>query len=494
MASESAGSLSVREESSPSSSSSSLSGSRGGEAGGLHFQASPRPLERLISRVQGVLTPNATPEMESSEFTLFPKPNQYQLLPSSKFSPHEQQAHLSSVSRAKKAMLQRALRATYHSRYALARPYFNQGEDNQSVLEKELYVQKNEVVRFMIECMKARGCPQNHAERLALNLTEADYRGHFSHGLNRLAMYVTDIESGFCDPAITPKIEKESLSTALVDGQNGLGVVVGEFSMKLAIAKAQEAGVGWVCAKGSNHFGICQWYTELALSSGLMGVASTNTSPLVTPTRAKSRVFGTNPISVAVPGLNGDRFLLDMSTSSVAVGKIEIQMRKGEDLPSTSWALGTDGQPTLNAQEAFYHGSGLMPLGGSEVNSGYKGYGLAMMVDILCGLMSGSESAQKIRKWTEHDVAANLGQCFIAVDLDQFAPGIKERLQGMMDHLRHMEPVEEGKPVMVPGDPEREAMKFVDTVQKGAIKYTPDHITSYRKLAQELGVNPMASA
>ncbi|XP_059079799.1 uncharacterized oxidoreductase YjmC-like [Tigriopus californicus] len=371
------------------------------------------------------------------------------------------------------------------------RSYYSRGGPEVKVSDEELFIHKDEVVRFMRSCMEVKGCPPHHSERLALNLVEADYRGHFSHGLNRLAMYIRDIQSGNCFPSATPEIVKESVSTALVDGRNGLGVVVGEFSMKLAIEKAKMAGVGWVSARGSNHFGICQWYTTMALNEGMLGISCTNTSPLVTPTRGKVPVFGSNPFSVALPGLNGDNFMLDMSTSSVAGGKIEIQYRRGEPLPSTSWVLGADGLPTTDAYEAIYKGSGLMPLGGSEINSGYKGYALGMVVEILCGMLSGSQYGPKIRKWTDHNVPANLGQCFIAVNLDEFAPGVTERVQNLMDHLRQMTPVDPKKPVLVPGDPERAAVALVDGEQQGGIIYTPDHIISYRKLAQELGVEPM---
>ncbi len=202
-----------------------------------------------------------------------------------------------------------------------------------------------------------------------------------------------------------------------------------------------------------------------------------------------------------------DRYLRDMSTSAVAVGKIEIQMRKGEPLPSLGWALGKDGSPTTDAREAFFEGRGNMPLGGEELNSGYKGYGLGMFVELICGLMSGSAYAHKVRRWTEHDVPANLGQCFVAIEPDCFAPGMKDRMQvsfgllpffqccqieisqDLLDHVRSMEPTDPSKPVLAPGDPERIAEAHVNKV--GAIKYTPDHITSYRKLAQDLNVNPM---
>ncbi len=124
--------------------------------------------------------------------------------------------------------------------------------------------------------------------------------------------------------------------------------------MDLALRKASSSGVGWVSCRGSNHFGICQWYTQMALDRGMVGVAATNTSPLVAPTRSKEAVFGTNPVSIAAPGRQGDRYLLDMSTSAVALGKIEIQMRKGLPLPSDGWAVRKeDGMPTVDSEEAL---------------------------------------------------------------------------------------------------------------------------------------------
>jgi LDH2 family malate/lactate/ureidoglycolate dehydrogenase len=118
-----------------------------------------------------------------------------------------------------------------------------------------------------------------------------------------------------------------------------------------------------------------------------------------------------------------------MSTSAVAVGKIEMQVRKGEPLPSHGWALGKDGKPTMDAKEAFFEGKGNMPLGGEELNSGYKGYGLGIFVELICGIMSGSAYAHKVRKWTNHDKPADNGHCFVAIDPECFAPGMGDRLQ-----------------------------------------------------------------
>ena len=138
-------------------------------------------------------------------------------------------------------------------------------EDDDEVPEADRYIHKSEVERFMIESMTKVGAEEYRAQMLAANLSEADYRGHFSHGLNRLAMYVRDCQSNLCKPNADPVILKKGPATAWVDGQNGLGVVVGTFCMEEAIKMAKETGIGWVAAKGSNHFGICQWYLSVTI-------------------------------------------------------------------------------------------------------------------------------------------------------------------------------------------------------------------------------------
>lgn len=389
-------------------------------------------------------------------------------------------------------MLTRKVITNLRSFASQKRRFFQKSGDQETELSRnERFIAKSEVERFMVDCLTSVNVPKDRAEMLAQNLSEADARGHFSHGLNRLAMYVSDIENGLCDVHANPKILKESVSTAWVDGCNTLGVVVGTFAMKLAIQKAKETGIGWVAAKGSNHFGICQWYTSMATHENLLGMASTNTSPLVAPTRGQATVFGTNPIAVAANGNGQDGFILDMSTSSVAVGKIEMQLRKGEQLPSKGWALGKDGQPTLDAHEAFYNGKGLMPLGGEEINSGYKGYGLGMVVDILCAVLSGANYGHHVRHWQDYsNQVANLGHFFVALDPQFFAPGFSDRLQELMDHLRQLTPVDPDKPVLVPGDPEKIALSELQ-LANNAIFYTNNHILTYRELAQKLNVKPM---
>lgn len=294
----------------------------------------------------------------------------------------------------------------------------------------------------MADCFVALETPRKNAELMADLLVSADYRGHFSHGMNRLEMYLNDLATKSIDGAAEPTVLSETPATAWVDGQNGLGAVVGKFCMDLAIKKAKTVGVGWVCAKRSNHYGIAGWHTIHAKQEGLIGVSMTNTSPLLCPTRSLKPALGTNPISLAAPANNGDSFVLDMATTAVAVGKIELQRRKGEPIPA-GWAQGPDGNVTTDSNLAFETGC-LMPLGGAEITSGYKGYGLASLVEILCGISAGAHYGTHVRKWTLTGAAepdTNLGQVFIAVDPNCFAPGFTDRMSDMNDTLRNLPPV-----------------------------------------------------
>ncbi|XP_036220576.2 uncharacterized oxidoreductase YjmC [Bactrocera oleae] len=343
--------------------------------------------------------------------------------------------------------------------------------------------------RFMTDCFLAVNVPKDHAEAMADLLVGADYRGHFSHGMNRLEMYINDLAINSTDGGAIPEILKETPSTAWVDGRNGLGVVVGNFCMDLAIKKAKAVGVGWVCAKGSNHYGIASWYVLRALKEGLMGITTTNTSPLMAPTRSKEAALGTNPISFGAPAKD-DKFLLDMATTAVAVGKIEIQRRKGDPLPD-GWAQDPTGNQTNDAELAFSTGC-LMPLGGPEISSGYKGYGLGAMVDILSGVSAGANYSTKVRKWTHAgaNTAADLGQVFIAVDPSCFAPGFEDRMTDFNGRLRGCEPTDPSKPVLVAGDKEDLNMKAVD--KAGGIQYLENQLKTCAALAERLNIKPLS--
>lgn len=225
------------------------------------------------------------------------------------------------------------------------------------------------------------------------------------------------------------------------------------------------------------------------MEKGFIGLSATNTSPLMCPTRSMEAGLGTNPISFAAPADKGDSFVLDMATTAVAVGKIEIRRRKGAEVPY-GWAQDTKGNMTTNADLAFESGC-LAPLGGDEITSGFKGYGLGAMVEVLCGIMAGSNFSTKVRKWTHSGAhtEANLGQFFMALDPKCFAPGFTGRMSELNDILRNLTPVDPSNPVLIAGDPERNHMNKVDS--EGGVCYTEDQIKTCHALSKRLGVAPI---
>ncbi|XP_063830416.1 (2R)-3-sulfolactate dehydrogenase (NADP(+))-like [Ostrinia nubilalis] len=350
-------------------------------------------------------------------------------------------------------------------------------------------VRVDEVQRFMEEALRAAGAPPSEAEAHAALLLHADTTGHFSHGLNRLVFYINDIKKGAVNANAKPTILKEAAATAWVDGGSGLGATVGNFCMDLAIKKARESGVGVVSAKGCTHFGMAGYWALKAERQGLIGLAFTNSSPVMVPTRAKDAAMGTNPIAFFAPAANGDSLGVDMASTAVALGKIEVQIHKGEPIPE-GWAYGPDGKPTTDAQLAFdtYR---LMPLGGMEATSGYKGYGLSAAIEVLCGGLSGANMSYQNGPWSIEGAASapNLGQCFMAIDPGQFAPGFGERIAAGLQHWRSLEPMDPSLPVLAPGDKERANAE--QTKKKGTISYARNMIDMYARVAQHLGVKPM---
>lgn len=345
-----------------------------------------------------------------------------------------------------------------------------------------------EVLRFCEACMQAVGASKDHGKQLSEVLLAADYRGHFSHGLNRLPMYVRDIQANITEKAGEPVILKEFAGTAWVDGKNLLGPVVGNFCMDLAMKKAKEAGIGWVVAKGSNHYGIAGWYTLRALEHGLMGICMTNTSPLSAPTRSKKAVLGTNPMSFSAPAKDGDSFVLDMATTAVALGKIEMQKRKNEEMPM-GWGQDVNGITTQDPRDVTDRGGCLQPLGGPEITGGYKGYGLTTLVEVFTGILGGAHYGPNVRKWMSTTQVADLGQMFAAINPECFCDGFQDRMSDLLGMLRGLDPADKDKPVLVAGDPERQHMENVD--KDGGITYHKNLITSMNELAEELKVTPM---
>ncbi len=306
------------------------------------------------------------------------------------------------------------------------------------------------------------GVPQNDAIEAAEVLASADLRGIDSHGVARLHSYFDMLSEGRINPKPEIKVVRSTLSTATVDGDNGLGLVVGPQANRTAMDMAEKAGSGWVSVRNTNHFGIAGYYVLKAQERDLIGWAMTNSTMLVTPLWGAERMLGTNPIAIAFPGKEEPPIVVDMATSAAAYGKIEIARRRGEPIPE-GWAIDSQGRPTTNPND-MVDGGALLPLGSDRDRGGHKGYGLAIMVDVLCGALSGANWGpftppfalrQEIPK---RSVGKGIGHFFGAMRIDGFMDGdsFKRQIDDYIRVFRATKPAPGTNGPLIPGDPERE--------------------------------------
>jgi LDH2 family malate/lactate/ureidoglycolate dehydrogenase len=282
---------------------------------------------------------------------------------------------------------------------------------------------------FVRECAANLGLPESGAAVFADNLVAADLRGIDSHGVARLAIYLDQIKLGNMDPKAVPTIANEAPATALVDGHHGVGQVVSDFAMSLAIEKARVNGIGWVTAIRSNHFGIAGYWAARAYEHGMIGLVSTNSGPFTAPTFGKERMFGTNPIAIAAPAGSEEDFMLDMATSAVAFGKVQIAAWEGKAMPK-GWSLSPEGDYTTDPAVASE--GALLPLGSFPELASYKGYGLAMALEILGAVLGGSmldHEGQAMNRGGRMETS----HFFAAIDVKRFVP--LEHFKGRMDDL-----------------------------------------------------------
>lgn len=273
---------------------------------------------------------------------------------------------------------------------------------------------RNYIVRFFLK----HNVSEQHARLAAEILITADLRGVSSHGIIRLNTYYgSRIRKGLIDPTSPFRVEHETPSTLHIDGGNGLGMVVGYNAMQLCIQKARESGAAFVTAHNSNHYGIAGYYAMLALPHDMIGMSFTNAQPLVAPTYGRTALIGTNPIAVAAPTLNQRPFVLDMATSIVPIGKVTVYDKAGESIPA-GWGIDKDGQITTTPRDVL-QGGALMPLGGTALMRGYKGYGLGLMVDIFAGVLSGAAYGPHVGRSGQNNIA-NVGHFFAAIRIDAF--------------------------------------------------------------------------
>jgi len=307
------------------------------------------------------------------------------------------------------------------------------------------------------------GISEADARQAAEVLAKSDLRGIDSHGVARLHTYFEMLELGRINPKPHIKIVRERASVATVDGDNGLGLVVGPKANEIAMAKAEQHGSGWVSVCNTNHFGIAGYYVLKALERDLIGWAMTNSTKLVAPLWGAERMLGTNPIAIAFPGYREPPIVIDMATSAVAYGKIEIALRKKEQIPR-GWIIDKDGRDTTNPQDMIDAGAQL-PLGSEREMGGHKGYALASMVDILCCVLSGANWGPFAPPFAlrqeipERKVGKGIGHFFGALQIDGFIDKneFKKQIDEWIRVFRNTKPAPGTNGPLIPGDPEREA-------------------------------------
>jgi LDH2 family malate/lactate/ureidoglycolate dehydrogenase len=309
------------------------------------------------------------------------------------------------------------------------------------------------------------GCPEEDATLATTVLLSADLRGIDSHGIARLIGYVRLWEAKRVNAKPQIKILHQTPSTATVDGDSGLGLVVAPKAMQIAIDKAVQVGTGWVSVQGSNHFGIAGYHAMMALEHDMIGICMTNASPLVAPTFSIERLLGTNPICVAIPAGSEPAFVADLATTTAANGKLEILQRKNEEAP-LGWIQDKEGQPSTDPHE-LKKGGALLPLGGDREHGSHKGYALGAVVDIFSAVLSGANYGPWVPPFPAYVPmptgmpGKGIGHFFGAMRVDAFRPAeeFKQHMDNWIRRFRLAKTAEGFEKVIIPGDPEREMEK-----------------------------------
>ncbi|MBI4639007.1 MAG: Ldh family oxidoreductase [Candidatus Rokubacteria bacterium] len=324
--------------------------------------------------------------------------------------------------------------------------------------ETAVLVMPERLHAYLVAVLTAMKMPEPWAELTAALMVRTDLRGVDSHGIGMLPRYVELWQAGYILPDAEPILVRDELATALLDGQKGLGHYVSTLAMRHAIDRARAYGIGIVVVRNSNHYGAAANYSMMALEHDMIGLSTTN-SPYVAmvPTFGRAPMLSTNPISFAAPAGRHAPFVLDMATTTVAVGKLTVASRWGKPIP-TGWALDERGVPMTDATLALRHRL-LTPLGGTRELGSHKGYGLGVMVDILSGVLGGGVfgnlfARSDMRERRTH----NVGHCFAAIDPARFRPleEFKRDMDDMFEALKSSPPAEGQARIYVAGEPEAE--------------------------------------
>lgn len=356
---------------------------------------------------------------------------------------------------------------------------------------KDSLFSHSQLWQFAFNIFRKIGCPEDQAREASDVLLSADLRGIDSHGIARLSGYVRLWEARRVNARPDIRIVHESPSTAVLDGDRGLGLVVAPRAMAIAIEKAMRCGTGWVAVKNSNHFGIAGYHAMKALQHDMIGMAMTNASPLVAPTYSVERLLGTNPICVAIPAGQQPPFVADFATTTAANGKLEILQRKNKEAP-LGWIQDKKGNPSTNPNE-LKDGGALVPLGSDPEHGSHKGFCLGGWVDIFSAVLSGANYGPWVPPFvsflapTADPVGEGIGHFFGAMRVDAFRPAdeFKMHMDRWITRFREAKTVEGHDRVIIPGDPERESEGLR---MKEGIPLNPKVVDDIKELGKKLKI------
>ena len=308
-------------------------------------------------------------------------------------------------------------------------------------------VPSGKLTGFAAACLEKLGLAAADARLVAETLVESNLRGVDSHGVVRLPHYAKRLRNGTVKARPQISVRRTGPSTAVVEGDAGMGQLVAVRAMREAISLAKETGVGAAGARNSSHCGACAYFVELAAREGMAGIALTHTDSIMVPPGMKRIFLGSNPIAFGAPASGGEPLIIDMSTTHAAWGKVIVAREDGKPIPP-DWGVDAQGKPTTDPREVV----GLAPSGG------HKGYALALMVEVLCAQLMGLPFARHVTKmYGELDKPRNLGHFMLALDVARFTDPdrFRAQLDFLMREIRDEEPADPARPPLAPGDPER---------------------------------------
>ena len=342
--------------------------------------------------------------------------------------------------------------------------------------------------RQIATIFSAWGMPNDHIDTTVELMVEADLRGIDSHGIGMLPTYDENRKTGRMNLHPDIRVLRDLPVLTLIDADHSIGHVPARMAMEIAIEKCAEHGVAASVVRNSNHFGAAGVYSTMALERGFIGMATTGTTQRsVVPTFGREPMFSTNPIAFAAPTRRNEPFSLDMATSTVAVGKLQIARRAGKPLP-VGWSVKADGSPETNAQAAVdATPKRLTPLGGTRELGSHKGYGLAMMVEILSSLLGGSYMGGYDLETGQRGKYINVGHFFLALDPTFFRGDLHaftDDLDDLIDLLHATPPADPAQPVLVAGEPEHKSK--LERAKHG-IPMTPKLLEEVRAVAHGCG-------